>query len=48
MELTVNFNKFYYVLAFIPFLSFRRNQKYESHIQLVGDLVTKNISVLRL
>ena len=33
---------------FIPFLSFRRDQKQESNVQQVGGLVTRNISVFLL
>ena len=33
-------------MAFILFLSFRRNQKQESNFQQAGGLVTRNISVL--
>ena len=34
--------------AYIPALSFRRNQNQESNFQQVGDLVTRNISLFRL
>ena len=39
-----NSNKFIYKFAFIPFLSFPRNEKHESDFQQVGGLVTRNIS----
>ena len=42
-----NYNsyKFNHEFAFIPSLSFRRNQKQEAKFQQVGGLVTRNISV---
>ena len=42
-----NYNsyKFNCKFTFIPFLSFRRNQKQESNFQQVGGLITRNISV---
>ena len=42
-----NYNsyKFSYKFAFIPCLSFRRNQKQESNFQQVADLVMRNISI---
>ena len=36
--------KFIYKFTFIPFLSFRRNQKQESNFQQVGGLVMRYIS----
>ena len=43
-----NSYKFSYKFAFIPVLSFRRNQKQELKFQQVGDLVTINISAFSL
>ena len=40
-----NSYRFSYKFAFILFLSFLTNQKQESGFQLVGDLLTRNISV---
>ena len=40
--------KFSCRFVFIPFLSFRRNQKQESNFLQVGDLLTRNISVFCL
>ena len=42
-----NYNscKFSYKFAFIPFLSFQRNQKQESNFHQNDDLVTRSISV---
>ena len=46
MVASYNSYKFNYRFAFIPFLSFRRNQKQESNFQQVGDLLTRSISLL--
>ena len=35
-------------IRFIPFLTFRRNQKQDSNFQQGGGLVTRNISVFYL
>ena len=45
-----NYNpyKFSYKFAFIPLLSFRRNQKQESKVHQVCGLVTRNTSVFCL
>ena len=39
-----NFYKFSYKFAFVPFLSFPRNQKQEPNFQQVGRLAMKNVS----
>ena len=45
-----NYNsyKFSYKFAFIPCLSYHRNETQESNFQQVGDLLTRNISVFYL
>ena len=40
-----NFHTFSYKFVFVLFLSLVRNQRQESNLKQVGDLVTKNISV---
>ena len=39
---------FNYKFAFIPLLSFRKNQNQESNLQKVGGVVRRNVSALYL